>query len=216
MTDLATFFDTLKAEALSYVVLRNHADLPTNWGNDVDILVASNDLESAIQCLFRVFNLAKVPHQRMLRFHFLSFRFQIFERELQIDFYTSITKGWFQYANAQYVLDRSCENEAGIRIPHPLDEVRLIAAKELFSYGYLREKYHGLFNAYQGDIFKPGDALFSNRLTPSSIALIDRCLDSPSTRGRPFPTMKELITPVNFIRWMNLRNGQFKKIDSNV
>lgn len=216
MTDLATFFDTLKADALRYAVLRNHADLPTDWGNDVDILVAADDLESAIRCLFQVFDLANVPHQRMLRFHFLSFRFQLCERELQVDFYTAITKGWFQYANAQYVLDRSCENEAGIRIPHPSDEVRLIAAKELFSYGYLREKYHAQFRAHQIDRIKANDALFSNRLTPSSTALIDQCVVAPSTRGRPHPTIKSLIAPINFMRWMKLRRGQFKKVDCNV
>jgi len=216
VTDLAAFFNALKTEYVRYAVLRNHDGLPLDWGNDVDILVHADELTAATRCLFRVFNLADVPYSRMRRFHFLSYRFGFGDRELQVDFYTAISKAWFRYADAQSVLDRACENEAGISIPHPSDEVRLIAAKELFSYGYLREKYHSQFRAHAIGESAPNDALFSGRLTPSSIALIDRCVVAPSTRGRLRPTMRNLVTPADILQWMRLRNGRFQKNDGNV
>lgn len=216
MADLRAFFDALKTENLRYSVLRNHEGLPLYWGNDVDILVHPDDLTTATRLLFRVFDLVDVPHRRMRRFHFLSYCFPLRERSLQVDFYTAISKAWFQYADAEFVLARSQENEAGILVPHPSDEVRLIAAKELFSYGYLREKYHALFreNVIVEDTQK--DALFSGRLNPASIALIERCVADPDTCGRPRPTLHALAAPIDFFRWMCLRGSRFQKDESNV
>lgn len=211
MRELVDFFDSLETARLRYAVLRNYERLPFDWGNDIDILIHPKDIAATTELVRRAFRL-EVPgarYRQMARWNFISYLIEDFERPLQIDFYTSLTKAWIVYADSDAVLSRTQRTPAGIRIPDPRDELELIAAKELFSYGRLRTKYHATFLVRGKQLSGPEGAIFAGRLTPASIALIQRLLKDPVSRGRLWPTSTTILAPGCLLNWLRKRTNDF-------
>ena len=211
MKQLVRLFLGLEEAQLRYAVLRNYEKLPADWGNDIDILIHPEDLPKAISILHAAFS-DETPERKfrkLTRWNFTSVVFESFRRPLQLDFYTDITKAWFIYADRDAVLGQTQLTGQGIRIPRVDHELQLIAAKELFSYGRLREKYRGYFQEKRCALATAEGNIFKGRLTRRSVRMIQRVLDSPTNKGWLCPTVSTFFAVKRFMQWSRSRSGKF-------
>ncbi len=205
---------TLRVTGLSQHGPPSGPEVPSFLGREslfVPNLVHPEDLASAVALVRRTFRLEApgARFRRMERWNFLSYYVEGFGRPLQIDFFTGLSKAWLVYADSRLVLERVRLTEAGIRIPHPRDELELIAAKELLSYGRLREKYHAYFHTKAEQLPEIDKSVFAGRLTPVSIARIRRLLEDPTSCGPLRPTTSALLAPRAFCIWLSQRTNDF-------
>lgn len=199
--------------AVSFVILRNYEDLPKGWGNDVDILISPSDL--ALVRKITVDILRRSPHapaaRTMERLNFWSARLPCIDRELQIDFYTAISKAWANYADAKAILAARRPSNALFSVPDPLHELLLIAAKELFAYGRIRSRYHKKLAGHDKDeSLKSAMLLFSGYLTLPGCRMVANALTNPTVAGRPGMTLTALLQPRAILKWARLRRNGFK------
>ena len=200
---------------LPFVVLRNYGGLPDKWDNDVDILVRPNDLPAVRAITNSIFR--RSPHgyaaHTMERLNFWSARLVCSDRELQVDFYSGMSKAWCTYAETDIILAARRPAHALFSVPDPTHELLLIAAKELFAYGRIRPRYHELLSGSheeKGKIFRNAVQVFGKHLTQSGCLLIASALENPTATGRPCLRPKVLLQLDSMLAWLRLRNNRFE------
>lgn len=136
---LRRIFSALNLEA-SYVVLRNYDLLPDYYGNDVDILVSRDSYDRA-RCI--IINECHAIDLKVLRittrYAYTGIYVDLRGRELLIDLYCDLVKGWIQYANPQLVLENRIPYK-GFYVPIVEHEAAIVACKDICAYGKIREK----------------------------------------------------------------------------
>lgn len=199
-------------QALPFAVLRNYERLPEAWGNDVDIVIRPGDLPAARRVAADVLRRSgKDDEAKILeRFCFWSVHVPCSDRELQVDFYTAITKGWLRYADAGDVLAARRQVHPLFCAPDPIHELLLIAAKELFAYGRIRQRYHARLAGHElMDAAIAATALFSGRLTKKGCHLVACALKHPTVTGRPAVHVNALLHASDFLTWVRKRRASW-------
>ncbi|MBX3617913.1 hypothetical protein [Nitrosomonas sp.] len=205
--------------ALPFVILRNYEGLPETWGNDVDILIHPSDLPAAREITLGI--LRRSPHlpaaRMMERLNFWSINLPCVDRELQIDFYTAMSKAWITYADSEIILAARRQIHPLFCIPDPLHELLLIAAKELFAYGRIRSRYHKRLAGHEAKAsLAAALKLFSGRLTEKGCRLVARALIDPSVAGWPRPRFTELLRPEAILMWTRQRWNNRQQLNNEV
>lgn len=195
-----------------FVILRNYEGLPESWGNDVDILIRPADLQVAREITLST--LRRSPNaggaRTMARLNFWSVSLTCADRELQVDFYTAMSKAWATYADAEIILAARRRAHPLFCVPDPLHELLLIAAKELFAYGQIRPRYHARLRGHDCEkSLVAAVALFSGRVADKGCLLIAKALTDPIVTGRPRLTAAAALRPGALLEWMRLRRNGF-------
>lgn len=203
--------------ALPFVILRNYEGLPDIWGNDVDVLIRPSDLATVRKITLRI--LRRSPHFPaaciMERLNFWSINLPCVDRELQIDFYTAMSKAWITYADSEVILAARRQIHPLFCIPDPLHELLLIAAKELFAYGRIRSRYHKHLAGHEAKAsLVEALKLFSKRLTKKSCCLVAQALTDPTITGKPKPLLSTFMNSKTMWLWIRLRKNTWKKISN--
>lgn len=197
------------------LVLRDFDRLPSEWSHDVDILVRPDQLSVAAKVSRFMFDISKFrsSFREMTRFHFWSFSVMCEDRELRVDFFSAISKGWIKYADDDAVRARAVKFHDLFRTPAPSTDSRLlVAAKELLSQGYIRPKYYKLFTdnkVSREDLEESAGILFGNRLTGSGRELVVDVTQNPSMRGRPGLVSGVVLKPRDLMNWLRLRRNGY-------
>lgn len=197
---------------LEFLVLRNFDQLPNNWRNDIDILL--NKMELAISTIDSVVtkNMALKYSLTVKKFNFYSIRIKCSDRELQLDLYCGLSKAWINYADIDFILNSKTKYHELFDTPNMLDESLLIVAKELFSYGYIRDRYHKSMNFDEIDTPNHAKKIFGKNLSTSGLNLLVSATKNPNVRGRPRVKIKALLNTKNFISWITLRFNNYKPL----
>lgn len=206
---------TALGAVVPFLILRNYEGLPEAWDNDVDILVRTSDLPAAREITLAT--LRRSPHasaaRTLERLHFWSVSLPCSDRELQVDYYTAVSKAWVTYADTEVIFAARRTGHELFCVPDILHELLLIAAKELFAYGHIRPRYHARLAGHSGE--EPLAAamiLFKDHLTDKGCRLVARALSDPTVTGRPGVALTALLRPCSILEWVRLRNNCFEEI----
>mgnify|MGYP000927419381 CR=1 FL=1 len=202
---------------IPFVILRNYEGLPESWGNDVDILINASDLPVVRKITLEL--LAGSPRTAGAtakeRFNFWSISLPCEDRTLVIDFTTAMTRLWFVYANTNVIFEFRRLRGGLFAVPDYFHELLLIAAKELFAYGYIREKYHKRLRGHdEMDSLRSASNLFMPCLTNAGCRLIASALVDPTVTGRPTVSIAAILRPRAMLRWMRLRRSGCWSLDT--
>lgn len=202
-------FSELASNYIGFVVLRNFEELPLSWRNDIDILVRPSQLAQAHEIVLHTLSNGSSSNISVLRrTGFLGLKVPCSDRELQIDLYGALSKGWVAYADVELVLDKAVKFHELFDVPHENHQKLLLMAKELFAYGKLRARYHYLFDeTSQDDMAEDAWNLFSSNITDGGVqTIINNCID-PHLGGHPLPRVSSLLRPRAFLEWVRLRGS---------
>jgi len=191
-------FDDLTKFDVDYLVLRNYEKLPDDAGNDVDLLV-----DSAENALIVLDNLLSNSDWRVTKkIYGYSFFGIIIERDatesLQIDFFEQLNKKWVPYLNAKEVLSNKKQYN-NINVISNSHYVYSVVAKELLTYGSVREKYYPLID----NIVESDQALSNTILEQTNYFSIEqltnllRFINEDKCRGK-FYLSRKLSSFINF------------------
>jgi hypothetical protein len=206
---LVTFFEAMNSE-IDYVVLRNYEGLPTRWGNDIDILLREEDMPRVQQFIDELIITPSPPKTgtTLERWNFWSVNLCYETVILQIDLYSQMSKAWWVYADVEYVLEKKRLFNGLFYVPLREHELLLLAAKELFSYGKIRPRYHGDFHGYNSKVLEyEANAVFKNFLSSRSIRFIAHTVISPYVKYTLTPKCGGLVAPLKFLQWLKLRRN---------
>jgi len=203
---LATLRDTA-----TFVVLRNYEDLPEQWSNDIDILVAPADLERSHAALIATLQtkVGPVAIESLQRANFRAVRLACADRVLQIDLYSALCKGWITYADTSAILAARRQWNPLFEVPATEHELLMIAAKELFAYGVVRPRYHAHLAGHDPQSVRlAAQQIFGAWLTDAGQALVSRALVDPTIHGRPALRLNAIARPRAALMWARMRlNG---------
>lgn len=144
--DLSAFvtevFRQWRAEQIRFVVLRNYENLPQETGNDIDVLVAAEEIKRAEIALVYVAN--QVGYQLHNRAEFspvsLFFFHPASQQQLQFDLFPKLAWRGFELIASAGVLERRVVR-SDFFIPDPADETVINLLTRLIYHGYVKEKY---------------------------------------------------------------------------
>lgn len=207
---LIAALEALNDANLHFVVLRNHEGLPYNWSNDIDILVDPATLEQAHNIILAA--IQQAPANRsvevMRRLNFRATRLTCADRELQIDLYSQMSKAWVTYADTKAILHARQSVHSLFSVPDPTHEALLIAAKELFSYREIRQRYHSKLAKYDTQQAKVSAKLiFGSYLSANGRNLVVKALKDPRVKGFPSLTTRTLLDLGAATRWARMRKN---------
>ncbi len=209
---LKRVFAGLRAAKLPFVVLRNYKLLPDEWENDIDILVGSADLESVHAIVLETIQAATRTNtiHVMCRINFRATRYTCADRELHIDLYSAMSKGWATYADTAAILDARRHAHALFDVPTEPHELLLIAAKELFAYGEIRARYHRHFAGHDPELaHSAAVSVFGRFMTAAGLTLVAAAMVNPTVKGRPALKMCTLVRPEQALRWAVMRRNRW-------
>ena len=143
---------------VSFAVLRNYEQLPTVAGNDLDVLVSSQDWKRAEHLMiiaatragFRLHNIVHrtLSSPRTYFFHRSSLAGQC---QYHVDLHTNLNWRGFITLSAERVLSRRGTKE-NLFAPHIVDEGSVNLLTRLLYHGYVKEKYKpGILAAYRAE-----------------------------------------------------------------
>ena len=213
---LVRVFEALRASQIAFVVLRNYEELPEKWGNDVDILVSQDDLQQAYAKVLNVFIDAASQNsiQVLRRLNYRAAKIECPDRYLHVDLYSSLNKGWIKYADDKELLTNRATKTNLFDVPKKSHELLLIAAKELFSYGEIRARYHERLSGHHFEWARNSAAkLFGKYLTESGQNLVAAALVDPSVKGRPSVQFKNIFQPGEALSWLHQRRNGWVALD---
>lgn len=136
------------AASLRFVILRNYENLPQETGNDIDVLVAADQLARAETLLvqaaqavgYQVHNRAEFSPVSVFLFHPES------GQQIQFDLFAKLAWRGFNLIAAASVLRRAVPR-GGFFVPHPEDEAVINLLTRLIYHGYVKEKYRPAITA---------------------------------------------------------------------
>lgn len=141
-------FRQWRAAQVRFVILRNYENLPQETGNDIDVLVAAEQLAQAETILIQAARaVGYQPHNRA-RFSPVSvFLFHPESRQqIQFDLFPKLAWRGFDLISADQVLKRSVAR-GDFSVPHPVDEAVINLLTRLIYHGYVKEKYRPAISA---------------------------------------------------------------------
>lgn len=140
-TVISTIFETWKNSHIDFVVLRNYTNLPTDPGNDLDILIDQHQIHQAETILINSMRSLGYHMYNRAEFACTSLYFiNGSHHPLHIDLFTDFTWRGFHYFSDTMVLNNR-ESNALFSIPHPIHEGILNLLTRLLYHGYVPEKY---------------------------------------------------------------------------
>jgi thymidylate kinase len=143
---LKKFFLKLNQEEILYVVLRNHEMLPESVDNDVDLLIAKNNLHRFIESLTQVCTesyWAPLKHIHRLTYYSIILHHpDSVVPLLQLDFWTRIDWKSVPYVAEKKLLG-SRRFAGGVWIPRPGFEASVTLMKDVLQFGLVKEKGDG-------------------------------------------------------------------------
>lgn len=148
---ITAVFDGLSNAGVDFVVLRNYDGLPYKTTNDIDVLVAKDQLKLAEQTLVAV--AAHVGYSLVNRAEFVpvSLHFANLETADQVHFDLFVDMRWhsFEFVRCAEFLGRKIQR-ANFWIPHPADEACTNLLGFLIYQGRVRDKYkRGIVSAFR-------------------------------------------------------------------
>jgi hypothetical protein len=176
----------------------------------VDILVRPADLGAVRRITVTTLERSggRGNARSMGRLGFWSVRLACADRDLQVDFYAAIMKGWITYADVDVIFSARRQVHPLFCAPDPLHERLLIAAKELFAYARIRERYHAkLASDDFAAMLASAVPLFSAQLTDGGCRLIARAAVDPTVTGRPTVRASALLKPRMMVAWARQRRN---------
>jgi thymidylate kinase len=145
---VATMFEQLEQQKLPYVVLRNYDGLPGHVGNDIDVLVADDNLDRFSTVLCKIATeegWCLVQHAN--RYGFRSFIFVPFPnggfggQSLKWDVWAPISWKGFTWIDSEVALSSRQVHQNGFYIPAHGVESATLLLKELLQFGKIKKKY---------------------------------------------------------------------------
>jgi thymidylate kinase len=136
------FLHDLEKQGFYVVYLRNHENLPHDFGNDVDLLVSPTNLKESTELLVSHASSNGWKHLRTVEFGPWSLFFCNHDGSefVHVDLFSSIDYHWLPYGDAKAIIERRQWN-GRVFIPDPLDEILLNVSTRLFYQGVIREKH---------------------------------------------------------------------------
>lgn len=150
-------FSSFTSGNISYVVLRNYADLPIDPGHDIDLLVESGTLSFTGKFLKEAAeknNWQLVHHVKRYGFQtfvFISKYHDNLNKSLKWDIWDPISWKGITWIDTNEVMKyRNCHPN-GFYIPSPGHEAAILLLKEVLQAGFIREKYLSRINTLVQD-----------------------------------------------------------------
>lgn len=194
--------------SVDILILRNYESLPRHWGNDVDFLISKDALFLATSLCaevakangFRI-KTAEKPNDSLTTLYLHSDHHNC--RELRLDFFTDLSKGWVEYARVEDVL-QSKITYGEYYVPCVTHEAYLLLMKELFMYGRLRSRYASTFKEkYCGVDFSVIYALSDGLISRSTIKRLEADYSRiESVSLIPRPTFTNIFRARKMGRWL--------------
>jgi len=139
---LISIFESWTKRGIEFLVLRNYENLPSSTGNDVDVLVAPNQLETAErlmiaaarQCGYLMHNRVEFATLSCFFFHPESLN------QIQIDLFSTLSWHAFEIVSTREVLEER-QKRGLFCIPHPVHEAVIDLLTRLVYQGSVKEKY---------------------------------------------------------------------------
>ncbi len=139
---VSSVFERWRTEGIAFVVLRNYENLPHETGNDIDVLVAPEQLKQAERALgqtaaavgYRLHNRAEFSPVSLFFFHAGS------HEQIQFDLFTKLVWRGLALISARDVLERR-HGRGNFFIPDAADEAVINLLTRLVYQGYVKEKY---------------------------------------------------------------------------
>ena len=222
---ISEFFVEINSAAIKYVVLRNYEKLPFETENDIDILVSSHDVSEIIVVLNCIL-LSKGYGDKctiMHRYGTTTCKVKMATGYLVIDFIWRLAKQWIDYGDVDRVLSRRTKY-GDIYVPNRSDEFMSILCKEVYTYGYVRDKYRPKFESmfHAINISDIRDQ-YKNYFTADSLMYVMSCVDD----NNPAPFFNKInivrkfhlfIRPMQIIQWfyLNRVNVLLNKLRGNL
>jgi len=202
-------------KSIDYVVLRNYESLPEEWEHDIDILVREFDVANIRSYINDLIIEQDRPLNMQLlhRWNFWSINLEYKDMFCQIDLYNQMCKAWWIYADCEYILQQKRIHSGLFMVPLHEHELLLLAAKELFSYGYIRPHYHAKFTKINAKkLEEEAESLFLQYLPGKSVLQIVEAVINPEVSGRPIVTMQNMLNLQNLLFWGISRFNRFQQL----
>ena len=193
LTNLVTnIFQAWGEAGIRFVILRNYEGLPACTTNDIDVLIAPEQLQRAEQILVAAAQRAGYHRHNRQEFASLALFFYHPEtlHQLQIDLYPDLPWRGFATLTAEEVL-RERVDHGLFAIPHPAHEAVISLLGRLLQHGTIAEKYKpAIVAGFQSDQARATAAL--NRIFGASLA---ETVLSEALRGN-WAGIEQLTTPL--------------------
>jgi len=135
-----SLFDLLNEKKCQYLILRNYQSLPFFTGNDIDILIADEQLPVAICCIEKLCVTNSMNYKVVNnKYGIISLLIDFKETSVVIDFITLLIKQWVPYIDVKNVL-ASKKRYKNFYIPSETHELYIVLVKELLTYNHVRKK----------------------------------------------------------------------------
>lgn len=140
---ITRFFEYLRNQDINYCVLRGYDNLPFETGTDIDIFVEHNPLfKNKVESFFNSigFNFYK-KHDYDSFTSYIVFSYEEEWFQLQLDFWDSLNYRGIPWADSASILS-NLRNHRGINVVSKGAEACILALKEMFGKGNIKEKYY--------------------------------------------------------------------------
>ena len=225
---LPKLLEFLEKEKIPYLVLRNYEELPEKplKGSDVDILINKKD-EKRYSDIFKnavlesdSFILFKIRQSNCLSYFI--YQKKPFALATWVDAFFEISTKGFVFADSRYLIENRLSHKKGFFIPSPGGEAATLFLKEIFSQGFIREKYllkiPSLVRKDRDSFVKTLEPYFNRKITQE---ILEICLNEKweAAVKKRKKWLKILVfnnffkNPINQMgRFFSFVFGQFKKI----
>lgn len=139
---VAAIFSTLKAQQKKLVILRNYDELTTSTGNDVDLLIAADDLKDIEEILRTEASERGFVILNRATFSPISIFIGNLEtcQQLHFDLFVDLKWRGFDILQAETVRNESIDRKQFF-VPAPIHEAALNLLTRLLYHGYVKDKY---------------------------------------------------------------------------
>lgn len=202
-------------ETCQFLVLRNYENLPDSWGNDIDILVPPKSLHIALfeACSVIKTHAGDAVVEVKIRFNYKAVRLKCADRLLHIDFIGELSWMWMVYADTTTLLECRQNRHQYFHTPQLLHELLVIAAKELFAYGFIRERYHARLKGHEiNNVNIAARQIFGRHMSERGIKMVAQALVDPNVKGRPALLLREILKQSSLFRWLRLRANNWTSV----
>jgi len=206
------FFQTLWKnlnQHIDILVLRNYENFPLDLGNDIDFLIRKNSIKKVEEIINDTCNMLEFSlHNKSKCYGYFGFTISDnlnINNLIKVDFFTTLSKGWMDYAHTEEILSNKIHFKEYF-VPLLEHEAYLIFMKEFFMYGYLRDKYHDKFmnkyaNVHMDEFYKLSRGLI---LYSSISSIVDEYHNIHKLKIIVKPTLLNIFKLKIFLKWLIL------------